>query len=403
MTTSVEEFKARALAWLEEQLPRRRGWTQAHWGHGSDAVPVFNNLPTEADMEALLRAGAAWQAARYDAGFAALTLPRELGGQGLTAEYVRAYHEAESQFDVPQWDEVLEVTIDLVAPTLANHARPDLLDRYLVPLLRAELLCSQLFSEPGAGSDLASLSTSAVRTEDGWLINGQKIWSSGAQHADLGLLIARTDRDVPRHRGLTAFLVPLSTPGVEVRPIRQMTGGWSFCEVFLTDVLVPDDHRIGEPGEGWSVALTTLKFERENSALTGGEGLERKYQKVFALAEHQGRLDDPLVRQALGALYVQVRAVSLVAQRNQESLEGGLPPGPEGSLGKLMWSQALAQISDVLALILGPALIVDTGAWGTFTWSQHVLGAPGFRIAGGSDEIQRTIIAERVLGLPKGA
>ena len=403
MTTSVEDFTARAREWLEGQLPRRRGWTQENWGQGSDAVPVFNNLPTEADTEALLRAGADWQAARYDAGFAALTLPRELGGQGLTAEYVRAFHEVEALFDVPPWDELLEVTIDLVAPTLANHARPELLERYLVPLLRAELLCSQLFSEPGAGSDLASLSTSAVRVDGGWLLNGQKIWSSGAQHADLGLLIARTDRDVPRHRGLTAFLLPLTTPGVAVRPIRQMTGGWSFCEVFLTDVLVPDDHRIGEPGDGWSVALTTLKFERENSALTGGEGLERKYQKVLTLAEQLGRIDDPLVRQALGDLYVQVRAVSLVAQRNQESIEGGLPPGPEGSLGKLMWSQTLARISEAVALILGTRLIVDTGEWGTFTWSQHVLGAPGFRIAGGSDEIQRTIIAERVLGLPKGA
>lgn len=403
MTTDVEQFRARALTWLDQHRPRRTGWTEANWGQGSDLVPVFNNLPTEADMVALIEEGAAWQRARYDAGFAALTLPREKGGQGLPIEFVRVYNEVEALFDVPVWDELLEVTIDLVAPTLAIHGQPSLLEQYLVPLLRAEVLCSQLFSEPSAGSDLASLSTSAVRVDGGWLINGQKIWSSGAQHADIGLLIARTDRDAPRHQGLTAFVVPLSTPGVDVRPIRQMTGGWSFCEVFLTDVFVPDDHRIGEPGEGWTVALTTLKFERENSGVKGGEGLERKYQKVVALAQHHGRIDDPLVRQALGDLYVQVRAVSLVAQRNQESLEGGLPPGPEGSLGKLMWSQTLGQISEVVALILGPALIVDDGTWGTFTWSQHILGAPGFRIAGGSDEIQRTIIAERVLGLPKGA
>lgn len=403
MTVSLEEFRARALSWLESELPRRQGWTQDNWGVGSDLVPVFNNLPTEDETTALIKAGANWQARRYDAGFAALTLPVKLGGRGLGFEFVRAFHEAESQFDVPPWDEVLEVTIDLAAPTLALHATAELRERYLVPLLRADILCTQLFSEPGSGSDLASLSTSAERTDAGWRINGQKVWSSGALHADIGLLIARTDREVPKHKGLTAFLVPMDSSGIDVRPIRQMNGGSSFCEVFLTDVEIADGFRIGEPGQGWPVALTTLKFERENSAFVGAEGLERKYQKVRALATHRGALEDPLVVQALADLYVAVRSVALVSQRNQEALEGGLTPGPEGSLGKLMWSQTLKQMSDVVAAILERDLVVDSGEWGTFAWSQHLLGAPGFRIAGGSDEIQRTIIADRVLGLPRGA
>lgn len=402
MNSPLEEFQTKARAWLESELPPRRGWSIDTWDVTNDAVPVFNNLPSEQDTFRLLKAGAQWQAKRYEAGYAGITLPMELGGQGLGVEYVRAYHEVESQFEVPQWDELLEVTIDLAVPTLFHHASQLLLDRYLISLLRADTLCTQLFSEPGAGSDLASLTTSAIQTSDGWRINGQKIWSSGASHADVGLLLARTDRNVAKHKGLTAFLIPLDKPGIDVRPIRQMTGGTSFCEVFLTDVELSDEYRIGEPGQGWAIAMTTLKFERDNSAITGGEGLEQKFQKVRALAAFRGVLCDPIVQQAIGDLYVQIRTVSLVAQRNQETLEGGLAPGPEGSLGKLMWSQTLQQMSDVVTLILELDIVVDSGDWGAFSWSQHVLGAPGFRIAGGSDEIQRTIIADRVLGLPKG-
>ena len=193
----------------------------------------------------------------------------------------------------------------------------------------------------------------------------------------------------------------MDAPGVEVRPIRQMTGGESFNEVYLTDVFVGDDARLGAEGEGWTVTLTTLRFEREHSATLGGGGLAEVLEKVSALVAHEGKQDDPLVQVALGELYERVRMVQLIAVRVQESMELGEAPGPEGSMGKLLWSQVLTQIGDFLSDLLGPRLVADTGEWGTYAWAQHVLGAPGFRIAGGSDEIQRTIIGERVLGLPR--
>jgi alkylation response protein AidB-like acyl-CoA dehydrogenase len=396
----LEAFTARARTWLDSELPRRREWSDG-WGAGSDAVPVFNNYD-RVSGRLLMAAGAQWQQRKSDAGFAGITLSVADGGQGLTPEHDRAFFELEAQYETPQWDELLEVTIDLVAPTLAVHGSAELKAQYLRQLLAARLLACQLFSEPGAGSDLASLTCSAIRTATGsWVCNGQKVWNSGTQFADLGLLIARSEPAAPKHRGLTAFLVPMDTPGLLIRPIRQMTGGESFNEVFLTDAEIPDAFRLGEPGDGWTVALTTLRFEREHSAMTGGQGLTELFGKVLALAAHEGRINDPLVRQGLGALYARVRMVQLIAVRVQESMTAGQAPGPEGSMGKLLWSQSLTQIGDLVTLILGDAVVVDRHRWGTYTWAQHILGAPGFRIAGGSDEIQRTIVAERVLGLPR--
>jgi alkylation response protein AidB-like acyl-CoA dehydrogenase len=387
---SLDEFRERAREWLGEQIPEKRG---------SDSVPVFNVYDMESGR-ALMEAGARWQQAKYAAGYAALCLPVDMGGQGLGLEYERAFVELESQFETPVWDELLEVTIDLVGPTVAVHGTAEQRERWLRPLLAAEILCCQLFSEPGAGSDLASLTCSAVRQGDGWVINGQKVWNSGAQFADLGMLVARTDRDA-KHRGLTAFMIPMDAPGVEIRPIRQMTGGESFDEVYLTDVHVGDDARLGAEGDGWNVTLTTLRFEREHSATLGGHSLAELLDKVSALVVHEGRQDDPLVQAGLGQLYERVRMVQLIAVRVQEAMDLGEAPGPEGSMGKLLWSQVLTQISEFLSDLLGPRLVADSGEWGTYAWAQHVLGAPGFRIAGGSDEIQRTIIGERVLGLPR--
>jgi alkylation response protein AidB-like acyl-CoA dehydrogenase len=395
----VEEYRRRARAWLGEQLPEKRGWDGAGWGTGSDAVPVFN-VYDDASGRALMAAGAAWQRKKYAAGYGAISLPADLGGRGLDFEYERAYLETEADFETPTWDELLEVTIDLIGPTVAVHGTPEQRDKWLRPMLAAEVLCCQLFSEPGAGSDLASLTCSAVRQGDGWLITGQKVWNSGAQFADLGMLIARTDPSA-KHKGITAFIVPMNLPGIEVRPIRQMTGGESFNEVYFTDVVVDDSARLGAEGDGWAVTLTTLRFEREHSAMNGGSGLGELLDKLVALVKHEGRQDDPFVQVALGRLYERVRMVQLIAVRVQEAMEAGEAPGPEGSLGKLLWSQVLAEVSEFVVDLLGPRIVADDGEWGSFTWAQHVLGAPGFRIAGGSDEIQRTIIAERVLGLPR--
>ena len=259
----------------------------------------------------------------------------------------------------------------------------------------------QLFSEPGAGSELASLQTRAVRDGDTWVINGQKVWTSGAQFADFGYMLTRTDPDAPKHKGMTSFLVDMKAPGVTVRPLRQMTGGTSFNEVFFDDVRVGDDHRVGDPGEGWRVAVTTLMFERGSASGSGGEA-SGAFERALRLCRHLGRNEDPIVRDALARLFIQGRLSSLTAQRVRAAMDAGRVPGPEGSIGKLVATESLHQTSALVSMLLGPKLVADCGEWGTFAWAEYVCGVPGFRLGGGTDEIQRNIIGERVLGLPKG-
>jgi alkylation response protein AidB-like acyl-CoA dehydrogenase len=215
------------------------------------------------------------------------------------------------------------------------------------------------------------------------------------------MLLARTDPDVPKHAGITAFLLPLDTGGVTVRPLRQMSGGTSFNEVFLDDVRVPDRLRLGPVGAGWKVALTTLSFEREVSG--GSSRAGGGWRELVPLARALGRFDDPLVRQKLADVYINERLAEVATLRDARgrgNSRAGRPPGPEGSFRKLHWVKGMALASQAAEMLLGPRLAADTGEWGTFAWTAHVLGAPGYRIAGGSDEIQRNIIAERVLGLP---
>jgi len=288
-----------------------------------------------------------------------------------------------------------------MAPTIDLFGTPEQQDRFVAALLRADLLCIQLYSEPGAGSDLASLALKAERDGDEWVLNGQKVWTSGAQFSEWGQCIARSDVEVPKHKGMTAFLVPLDADGITVRPIQQMSGGTSFNEVFFDDVRVSDSSRLGEVGDGWKVALTTLGFERDHSD-RGGAASNRPggtWQQVIGLARWLGVTDDPLVRQSLADLYIHKRIERYSNQRASDLAKDGTP-GPEGSLTKLIWSRNMTRMSDVVSQLLGPRLTADTGEWGTFGWNEHVLGAPGYRIAGGSDEIQRNIIGERVLGLP---
>ena len=394
--SDLDEFRLRARAWLAAQRPP----LDMSWGVGSDSVAVFNSLPVAEEAE-LIRAACEWQRLKFDAGFGALMAAEADGGAGLDQSYERAFRDEEALIATPPTDEILAVTVELVAPTIVRHGSAFLREKYVRALLRADILCCQLFSEPGAGSDLASLTTSAVIDGDYWVVNGQKVWSSGASHSSLGLLIARTERTYPPHRGLTAFLVPMDTAGIEVRPIRQMTGGHSFNEVFLTDLRIPDNHRLGEVGEGWPVALTTLQYERERTAMTGVYGMRRTFRRILELVEHYDCARDPLVGQQVVRLYAKVTGLELLAARVQESLAAGEPPGAEGSTAKLLWTQALREVDALVEEVLGPELTADSGAWGTFSWSQHVLGSPGYRIAGGTDEIQRGIIAERVLGMPR--
>ena len=401
-TSPVEdlvEFRRRARAWLADHAEPIAD-TATTWGVGSDDVSVFHAV-ADADEQRMLDDAMRWQRAKYDAGFGALTWPVELGGAGLPATFAEAFDEEEARFVTPGHHETFSVTLHLVAPTIAAFGT-DAQKRDLIPrFLDTSELCCQLFSEPGAGSDLAGLSTRAVRDGDEWVINGQKTWSSGARFSQWGELICRTDPTVPKHAGQTAFVIPMNLPGITIVPIRQMSGGASFNEVFFDDVRVPDSMRLGAVGKGWKVAVTTLGFERSTSGSNrGGRSVGGTWSQVRALAEWMGATGDGNVRQRLADLYAldQIRNYTLM-RTAAEARSGGVS-GPEASAGKLMWTQWLSSAADVVASILGPRLGADTGEWGTFAWTKHVLGAPGYRIAGGTDEIQRNIIAERVLGLP---
>ena len=398
---ALEAFVAEARRWLQDSgLPEKVTGSAARWGEGSDAVPVFDDVPDD-EQRARLLAAARWHQRKLDAGYALLTWPAELGGRALPPRYQAVFNELESGYQVPHAGELVVVSVGLIARTLARFGSADQRDALLTPLLRMEQLGCQLFSEPGAGSDLAGLTTRARQSSAGvWTLSGQKVWTSGAQFCDWGLAIARHDPAAPKHQGLTAFLVPMKAPGMTVRPIRQMTGGSSFNEVFLDDTNVGDDLRIGDVGAGWTVAMTTLSYERDHSAgasrAVGGD-----FDRVLAAAAHVGADGDPVVRQHLADLYIHLRAEHLLNRRVAAAFNAGAEPGPSESIGKLVWSQNLTRIGAVVSEVLGPRIAADTGEWGTYAWAEHLLGAPGYRIAGGSDEIQRNIIGERVLGLPR--
>ncbi|UCZ88097.1 acyl-CoA dehydrogenase family protein [Gordonia sp. WA4-43] len=389
---TLDDYEEQARAWLDAELPARAA--QEH----DPTYAIFHNR-THDEERALIDAARAWQARRVDAGFGAITWGPDWGGPGLTAGHERVYVNLERGYQAPDRHENVLVTVELVAPTLHALGTDEQRERFVRPFLRADELCCQLFSEPGAGSDLAGLSTKAVRSGDTWRINGQKVWSSGAQFSEWGLLIARSDRSAPKHKGMTAFMVPMDTPGVEVRPIRQMSGGSTFNEVFLSDVELPDSLRVGAEGDGWKVALTTLGFERNSSAgivSAGGNSVD-----LARLVDRLGLSDDPLARRRLGDAAIYERAAALMVARYAERERAGAVPGVEGSIGKLVWTQNLKRVGDAAASFLGDRIVADTGEPDTFAWSEHLLGAPGYRIAGGSDEIQRNIIGERGLGLPR--
>jgi len=396
---SVDDFVAEARAWFQANAaPRVTAGTAD--GDGQFDVSVFSDMSFADERDHILRI-AEWVQRKATRGYHAVDWPLEYGGLGLSRAHARALGRVEREFESPGRHELVSVTVGLIAPTIQALGSAELQQRFIAPLRRADILCCQLFSEPGAGSDLAGLSCRAVRDGDEWVINGQKVWSSGAQFSQWGELIARTDPSVVKHKGLTAFMLPLDIPGVEVRPIKQMSGGSSFCEVFFTDVRIPDELRLGAVGDGWKVATTTLSFERDHSE-SGAEGSASggSWKQLLATARQMGVSNDPVMRDKLMKVYIHSRIESLTNRRAADLARSGMP-GPEGSLGKLLWTEGMTLVSDVVSDVLGARLTADSGEWGTFAWNEHVLGAPGYRIAGGSDEVQRNIIGERVLGLPR--
>ena len=400
-TFPVETFAAEARAWLNANATRKADSTEADqaWGVGKFSVAVFHALSHDEERR-LLTDISDWIQAKATKGYHAITGKPEYGGLGLTTEYARAFAQIEQEYQTPPNHETVSVTTRLIAPTIGLYGTDTQKAQHVAAMMRTDALCCQLFSEPGAGSDLAALACRATRDGDEWLINGQKVWSSGAAHAAWGELIARHDPDVPKHKGMTAFIIPMNLPGIEIRPIKQMSGGASFNEVFFTNVRVPDAMRLGPVGDGWKVALTTLGFERDHSTPSGGSRSGGSFKQLLATAQVHQRTNDPHVRSQLIDMYIHTRVEGFVNRRAADLRKAGATPGPEGSLGKIMWTEGMRKMSDAISAVLGPKLIADTGDWGTYAWGEHVLGAPGYRIAGGSDEVQRNIIAERVLGMP---
>ena len=390
---SLDEFTRAAREWLTSVAKPRRA---ARWGVGPDSVAVFENWTAEEE-----RAETNWirsyEQTKYDAGWGALTWPEEYGGRGLPMSYALAFRQEEEAFDVPRRTEMFSVTQQLVAPAIAQWGTPEQRERYVSAMLRTDLIAYQLFSETEAGSDLAAVRTKAVERDDHWVLDGHKVWTSGATVADLGVAVTRTDSSAAKHAGLTVFLVPMQAPGVTVRPIRQMTGGTSFNEVYLDGVELSDDMRLGPVGQGWKVALTVLAAERLDSGNLGLANADR----AVDLARNLGRPLTELERDRVADLVTRSYVQRLTGMRVAAAVVSGVDPGPEASVGKLLATDTMARTSEVARLLLGPELAADTGGWGTWAWTEHLLGAPGYRIAGGTDEIQHNILAERVLGLPR--
>lgn len=400
-TITLEQFRADARAFLEANCERRVEETFV-WGKGSDKVGMFEEKSKDEERRQV-ESAKQWRQKLFDAGFAWITGPVEFGGAGLSSAHQRAYLEEASGFRTPD-ESPFTIGLGMVAPTIQAHAIPEVRDRYLKALWRGEVIACQLFSEPIAGSDLAGIQTRAARDGEEWSITGQKVWTSGAQYADIGELITRTDPDKPKHKGLTMFLIDMKDPAIEVRPLRQMTGGASFNEVFINELRVPDSHRLGDVDEGWGVALTTLMNERMSIGTgmgSGGGSAMGSFSRLVAMAKHFGVDSDPVVRQRLADLYVHTTAARYNNLRGLAKMKAGQTPGPEMSLAKLSGTLNGLRTSALLADLLGPRLVADTGEWGTYAWSELILGIPGARIAGGTDEVMRNILGERVLGLPK--
>jgi alkylation response protein AidB-like acyl-CoA dehydrogenase len=330
----------------------------------------------------------------YEGGWAAPHWPREHGGRGATLTESAIYFEELGRARAPLPANVLGLLLG--GPTLMSWGTEEQKDRFLGPILSGEEIWCQGFSEPDAGSDLAALKTRAVRDGDGWLVTGQKVWTSGAQHARWCMLVARTDAEVPKHKGLTYFLMDMDQAAVQVRPLRQITGESEFNELFIEDARIADDCVVGGVGNGWKVALTTLMNERAGLAFFLQVRLRQLLDDLIDEAGARGLLDDDVVADRIGALHVRAEILRLTAYRGLTAIEKYGQPGPEGSLTKWMWSETNQQLVQLAAELLGPDALVARSRWG-----YELLRARGNTIEGGTTEILKNIVAERVLGLPR--
>ncbi|MEY2441762.1 MAG: hypothetical protein QOJ46_1188 [bacterium] len=363
-----------------------RGWLEEH---GSEAPAV-----TGKDDEDAIAALRAWQGRLAKAGLAGVTWPLETGGQGLGPVEQVIVNQELARAGVPG---ILDaIGVGMLGPTIIAHGTDEQKQRYLGPMLHGDEIWCQLFSEPAAGSDLAAIQSRATRADDGtWRLSGQKVWTTNAHFASFGMLLARTDPDVPKHKGLTMFLVPMDAPGVTIRPLRQISGDPEFNEVFFDDVALDADAAVGPVGGGWGTALTTLMFERVTIGL-GSEAMGYRADRFArAIAGDPDARREPEVRRRLGELAVELLAVKFTGYRTLSALQKGQIPGPESGLAKITTVRAAIEAGDLIADVLGPDALSDDSEWALMTSY-----LPGLKSAGGTEEILRNTVGERVLGLP---
>ena len=392
-TPQEAAFRAEVRAWINANAPKHLEDELKRASFGSNGIV----------SEDPIAAGKAWQKKKAEAGWACLHWPKEYGGGARTPIERVIWGQEEGPYAALTG--VFTIGHGMCCPTVMAWASEEHKRKLLPPLASGETVWCQLFSEPASGSDLAGLRTRAVKADDGsgdWIINGQKIWTSGAQYSDWGLLITRTNPDVPKHKGLTMFFLDMKSPGVEVRPIKQANGQSSFNEVYFTDVRIPDSQRLGEVGQGWEVSLTTLMNER----LSIGSGMSTGFPELFRFcmeAEIDGEpaVADSGVRSKLAQFAVKQSGLKYTGMRAISALSKGETPGPENSIGKLVAGAAMQELSMFALDIQGESGVLwneDSPQQGRF--QAMLMRSPATRIEGGSDEILRNIIGERVLGLP---
>jgi alkylation response protein AidB-like acyl-CoA dehydrogenase len=387
-TPQEAEFRAAARAFLERTAERREAGAGIVYRAGSES-PQFRDQAKS------------WQAKKADAGFAGITWPKEWGGRGGSAIQQVIYDQEEAKYAVPRG--IFEIGLGMCIPTLCTWGTQAQRDRYARKALRGEEIWCQLFSEPAAGSDLAGLRTRAEARGDEWIINGQKIWTSGAHYCDYGVLVARSDFSAQKHQGLTYFFLDMTSPGIEIRPIRQISGASHFNEVFFADVRIPDGQRLGAVGGGWKVSLTTLMNERYTIGGRAGVDVEDVLELARQVDLETGpAMHNEAVRDKLADWYVMSQGLKYSHFRTMTALSRGQTPGPESSIGKLVTAAKLQQMASFAVDLMEEGGIMTDPQLAPMAalFQQTLMTSPSSRIAGGSDEILRNIIAERVLGLP---
>ncbi|MBV9540320.1 MAG: acyl-CoA dehydrogenase family protein [Alphaproteobacteria bacterium] len=385
-------FRKEVRAWLDANAKKREGKREI------DPEDMENGAANE------MAASKAWQKTKAKAGYARITWPKGMGGIGGTPMQSIIFSQEESKYDVAGGGP-FAIGLGMCIPTLMAYGDEEAKKRYVWPAVQGDEIWCQLFSEPAGGSDVANLRTKAEKNADGtWTINGSKIWTTGAQFSDYGIILTRTDPNVPKHKGLTMFYINMKDPGVDIRPIKQASGGSGFNEIFFTDIKVKDNQRLGAVGQGWTVALTTLMHER--LAVGGGTGGGLDVPQLMQLARTLELEDGPAiknaaVREKIADWYVRSAGLRYTTFRTMTALSQGKQPGPEASIAKIVVASKLQDLSAFAMDLEGEAGILqgnEAPMGGAFQGGW--LSSPGLRIAGGTDEILRNIIAERVLGLP---